>query len=769
MLCLQFTLSDNPVFMNREILSRVIISRIYVLFLLFPVSNVTMMGQDRLIIPQLQGEIFFDGIINEPVWDSIQPLTMVMHEPVFGKEPSEKTEVRITYNHNFIFISARLYDREAHKIMSTSKKRDEMSAGNDWFIVIFDSFNDKENGLIFGTTPSGLRSDLTVFKDGMVALPELPFNVNWNTFWDVKTTRDDQGWYLEMRIPLTSLRFKEDNGASVMGLTCIRQIAHKNETDVFPAIPPNWGMFSVYRPSQASEVVFQGIQSRKPFYIAPYLIGGFQQENQLNEAETLYDLHTVPNLNAGVDIKYGLTNNLTLDVTANTDFAQVEADDQQINLTRFSLFFPEKRSFFQERSSIFNFDFDEGNTMFYSRRIGLSEGERVPIYGGVRVTGMAGKWDMGMLDMQTHKFISSEEDTNNLPSENFGILRMRRNILNQQSYLGGMAVSRIGADGHYNIAYGMDATIKMFGDDYLNIKLAQVMDDSQQNDPWSVNPTQLFLNWKRFKNIGLGYDFILARNGGDFNPEAGFKMRDDYALYGGSIGYGWIRDESSPIKNDGVEIYFRNYHSFETGETESMLLSAGYYFVMKSSLFSYAGLGHHFENVADSFSFSDDAYVPPGTYNFNLFEYHGQTSETMSFYVGLDLYAGSFYDGNRFSVNLMPCWNISPSFQLKAEYTYDRLRFNEREQRFDGHIIRLRSLLMLSTKLSVSAFVQYNNADNLMAANMRLRYNPREGNDFYIVYNEGRNTALDREMPRMPSLNDRTLQLKYTYTFSVRK
>ncbi|MBP1675336.1 MAG: putative rane associated hydrolase, partial [Bacteroidetes bacterium] len=283
--------------------------------------------------------------------------------------------------------------------------------------------------LVFSTTPSGLRNDLTVLNDAIASNPRNPpFNNSWNTFWDVKTTQNENGWFLEMRIPFSSMRFKEDNGKVIMGLICFRRIAHKNEVDIFPAIPPDWGTFSTYRASKANEVAFDGIHSKKPFYIAPYVLAGYQQDNVLNESGTAYELSGNSKLSAGLDAKYGLTNNLTLDVTVNTDFAQVEADDQQINLTRFSLFFPEKRTFFQERSSIFNFGFEGKSNIFYSRQIGLNKGEQVPILGGGRITGMAGKWDIGFLDLQTQSFDPSDTLQSSLPSENFGVLRIRRQV-----------------------------------------------------------------------------------------------------------------------------------------------------------------------------------------------------------------------------------------------------------------------------------------------------------------------------------------------------
>ena len=410
------------------------------------------------------------------------PLTMVMHTPTFGNQPTEKSEVMICYDNTYLYIGARLYDSNPSEMLISSKKRDESAVLSEQLMLIFDSFNDKENGLGFATTPAGLRSDFTISKDamGMVDPTQGPFNMSWNTFWDVKTTKNKQGWFAEVRIPFSSMRFKEKDGKIVMGLICIRNIAHKNEVDIFPAIPPNWGQSSAFRPSKAQEVTFEGLKSKKPFYIAPYLIGGTQFDNVLNETASGYILDKSPKINGGLDVKYGLTNNLTMDMTLNTDFAQVEADDEQINLTRFSLFFPEKRTFFQERSSVFTFDFEPGSSLFYSRRIGLNEGEQVPIYGGARITGMIGKWDIGFLNMQTHAVNQGEDEINALTAENFGILRLRRQVINENSYAGGIVTSRVGTDGSYNTAYGMDGIFKISDNDYFNIKLAQVLDKSSR-------------------------------------------------------------------------------------------------------------------------------------------------------------------------------------------------------------------------------------------------------------------------------------------------
>jgi len=725
-------------------------------------------SQNLVSISRLQGEVKFDGIVNDQCWEGITPLKMVMHTPVFGNNPTETSEVMLVYDNTYIYVGARLLDSDAASMLVTSKKRDEASNSNESFSIVFDSFNDKENALVFSTTPSGLRNDLTVLNDGIASTPRNPpFNNSWNTFWDVKTTRNEQGWYLEMRIPFSSMRFKEDNGKVTMGLICFRRIAHKNEVDIFPAIPPDWGMYSTYRPSLASEIHFEGIHSKKPFYIAPYAITGYQQDNVLNDAGTAYEMKGSPKLNAGLDAKYGITNNLTLDVTINTDFAQVEADDEEINLTRFSLFFPEKRTFFQERSSIFNFGFEGRSSLFYSRRIGLNRGEQVPILAGARITGMAGKWDIGFLDMQTAEFDPSDPAQATLPSENFSVLRLRRQVINRNSYVGGIMTSRFGMDGNFNSSYGIDGIFKILKNDYLNVKLAQVMAKSAANNPASLDPTRLFLNWKRFNDKGLGYDFTYTRSGKDFNPAMGFQQRSDYSYYAGSLQYGWLPGENSSLMNHKFELNGEFFTYNPTGDTQSTETELAYKFNFKSGFGGMVSLMNSYENVEKVFSFSDDANVPVGKYNFTQFVTHLNTSESNKFSLGIDGFAGTFYDGSRFTVGLEPQLNIGSSLQLGIAYELNSVRFPDRDQTFTGNLARVKAMAMFTTKLSVSTFVQYNSAENGLTTNLRLRYNPREGNDFFIVINEGRNTYRSLDDPRLPLFNNRSVLLKYTYTFTL--
>jgi len=451
----------------------------------------------------------------------------------------------------------------------------------------------------------------------------------------------------------------------------------------------------------------------------------------------------------------------------NTDFAQVEADDEQINLTRFSLFFPEKRTFFQERSSVFAFDFEPMSSLFYSRQIGLYEGQQVPILAGARVTGMAGKWDLGFMDMQTQAINQGEGNANPLASENFGILRLRRQVINENSYVGGIFTSRLGTDGTYNTAYGVDGIFKVAENDYLNVKVAQVLDDSAPNKVISLDPTELFLTWNRFNQKGLNYNFTYARTGKDFNPGIGFVARSNYTHYYGGIGYGWIPGEAAALQSHQIGINAISYFDNTNNSAQSFQTGLMYDFTFKSGYSGMVSMNHVYENVIDTFYLSKDTYVPSGEFGYNELETHLNSPRTNKFVLGLDFTGGTFYDGTRMTIGADPGWNIGSTLQLALSYNHNFVKFNSRNQSFSGGITGIKALVMINTKLSISTFIQYNTAENNLLTNFRLRYNPREGNDFYIVFNEGRSTYRDIENPRLPLFNSRSVLMKYTYTFTL--
>jgi hypothetical protein len=725
-----------------------------------------------LLINRLSHPITFDGIPDEEAWKSVSPLKLIMYQPVFGKEPSEETDVRIGYDDEYLYVGGRMYFKDPGMIRSSSFKRDYMGMGSDWLGIILDTYNDKENGLAFFTTPDALRWDASILKDAVVTMPnQMPFNVNWNTFWDVITKKYQDGWSAEIRIPLSSLRFQQKDEEVRMGLIAWRWMPAKNEINIFPAIPPNWGQSSFMKPSQAKEIVFKGLKPDIPIYIAPYAVAGYLSSNDLNSDGTDYSGTAKPVFEAGGDIKYGLSANLVMDLTINTDFAQVEADDEQLNLTRFSLYLPEKRPFFLERASIFDFNLGANNTLFYSRRIGLSnDGDPVRIYGGARIVGRVGKWDLAFLDMQTAPLRKKNQDGTYeeiLPSENFGVLRFRRQIINENSYIGAGFTSRFGVNGNYNIGYGLDGIFRLFGEDYLDLKFAQTYETGAVTS-YFMKPTRIAIDWTRRSTRGLGYSMGYSYSGLNFNPGIGFEMMDDY--YSGRLNvlYGWIPGEKSKLYSHNIEFRTRYSAYLVDGSVMTYSNTVGWTFMTKNQWQGQASVVFNNENLKDSLVLVEDkAYVLPGKYEFVNFIGMLSTPASKPFFLMLTTEAGQFFDGTRFSIRLQPTWNISKHFELGGTYGFDHVQFTERNMMMTNHILGVKALYMLNTKLSVNTFIQYNSAEHAIVSNLRLRYNPKEGNDFFIVFNEGRNTNLTREVPNLPVYSSRAIMMKYTYTFNL--
>ena len=734
-----------------------------VLLCLLFLRPLELISQEALKINRISGQLNFDGRPDEDAWNEATMLPMIVSTPNFGNEPSEKSEIMIAYDQVYLWVGARLYSENPENITSTSKRRDEESRNSDNFGIILDTYDDNENALAFFTMPSGARIDYTVSNDGEGSGSSGMGSINrsWNTFWDVETTRDELGWYVEMRIPFSSLRFQNVNGVTRMGMILNRRISQRNETLTYPAIDPKYGFTANLKPSLAQTVEFKDINARKPLYISPYVLSGFSGINELNNTETEYLHEANPKIEAGLDVKYSLTSNLTLDLTANTDFAQVEADDQQINLTRYSMFFPEKRLFFQERSGIFNFNLGgHSDNLFYSRRIGIVDDEQVRIYGGARMTGRINKWDVGILDMQTAGYLEN-------PSENFGVARIRRQVINQNSYVGAIMTSRIGTNGNYNMAYGVDGIFRLFGDDYLDVRMAQTFETGAENNAFSADPTFAGIKWERRTDEGFAYDLSYNYTGEQMNPDMGFLRRNDIRGFNTRLQYGWMFGEESKIFSSRPMFQVERYNRVSDGQLESMEISPGWFIMTKKGWATFIELKYLKEGVDEDFDLSDDAMVPAGEYGFVNMQAMIFTPSSKPLGAMFRLEAGEFYDGNILSLEASPILNISSSLQLSGAYEFNAINFPGRDQQLRSHIARVNVLYMYSTKLSVSTFVQLNNGNNAFIGNFRVRYNPREGNDFYLVYNEYRGFMVPSAVPEDPPYYSRAIILKYTHTFRL--
>ena len=722
-----------------------------ILILAFSVNAAN--AQEPLQLTYLTESIQIDGLSNEPQWQRIQPLPLIMYKPTYKGEPTEKTEIRIAYDKDYLYCSARCYDTNPSGVRVNSLYRDRLSK-DDKFGIILDTFNDKETALSFWTTPAGIRGDETIFNDGKSD------NRHWDTYWDVATVQNEEGWFVEMRIPFSSLSFQDKNGTVVMGLIAYRNIARKNERVVFPDLSPERGIDT---PSRAHPVVLNNIYSQKPIYFTPYAAGGLEQTPTLNDARTLYSLESDLARNAGVDIKYNVTSNLTLDTTLNPDFAQAEADDQQVNLSRFSLFFPEKRQFFQERSGIFAFNFIDRARLFHSRRIGIQGRELVPIIGGARLVGRIGNWDLGFLDMQTAR-------KGDIPRENFGVLRLRRQVLNPYSYAGIMLTNRIDEHGNYNFAYGLDGIFRLFGKEYLTLKWGQTFEHEViQEKAFDFLDTTMFLTeLTRRTDVGFDYELVAARRGKDFLPGLGYTRRKDFTQLGASARYDWLMGKGtairqiSPLQFSG-SIVLRN----EDGSVESGELEYKTDLEWKSGMAVWMDFELDYEDLTEDEDFPEDTVIPAGSYTAFKAEGGFDMPSKSLFRTDFEWAFGGFFDGWRFDFGVKPTWNVSRHLEMTSEYELNVVRFPKRDQGFNAHVIRLRTRAALNTRISLNAFVQYNSASDRVSTNIRFRYNFREGNDLWVVYNENLNTYRDDEIPRQLLTRGRTVLLKYTNTFSM--
>lgn len=704
----------------------------------------------RLITPPV-----IDGLVDEEAWQEVVPLNMVTHWPSFGKEIESGTQIRVAYDDEYLYVSGIIYMNPS-KISAPTFKRDAIGMHLDHVSIILDTFRDHENALLFVVSPSGSRADLAISNDAQGDA----INPSWDSMWEAQARITDFGWSVEMRIPFSSLRFQSTAGVVEMGMIVYNYSAHNVAMDIYPAIPPNWGFWSFVKPSQSQHVSFENIQSTKPVYLTPYVLAGVERAAFQVADASPFNHQMDPSHEAGLDLKTALSNTTTLDLTLNTDFAQVEADDQQVNLTRFSLFFPERRQFFLERASVFDFYFGGLDRLFYSRRIGLSDGLPVRILAGARVISRAGPWDVGVLSMQTEQVLDQ-------PSENNSVIRVRRQVMNPQSYAGGIVTSRIGTHGSYNLAYGLDGIFRLRGDDYLTVNLAQSLDHEINSRAFTTGSLRISTSLQRRTYSGISYLLTYNFSGADYFPAMGFQLRQNYQRLGDQISYGWMPGQQSPLQRIKLSLNSGLFFNNATGSLETSETGPSIEFTWKKGSLVVARGVWISEQLQQGFNLSQGVEVPAGSYRYPQaqIEYHTNRGKPLrAVFTGG---AGGFFDGSRFTAGIQPHWTISRRLSLDLFYQNNSIRFNSRQQELIAHIARARMEISFNTRFTFTSFVQYNSAASLGVINARFRYNPRDGNNFYLVFNETLNSHRLRSFPELPLSMNRTLLLKYNYTFGL--
>jgi Domain of unknown function (DUF5916) len=709
-----------------------------------------------VVITKITDAVKFDGVMDEPFWDKASNFPVTRQTPDYQTTPSEETDLRMFYTDEYIWLGARLYYKNTANIHDYAKQRD---AGGpmDYMAFAFDGYNDKTNGLVFATTPAGLRWDGTiVFNSAGVNLTS-----NWNTYWEVKTSKDARGWYAEFKIPLSSLRFNSDKEEVMMTFMAWRKIAYLNEFSVYPNIAPKWGLLSFANISEGQQILFKGIKSSNPLYVAPYVLSGVSNNKILNAAGSGYKNSTNNNFEAGLDIKYSLSSKFTLDATINTDFAQAEVDNFQVNLSRSSLFFPEKREFFLERTGNFSFGFDFNNDVFYSRRIGLENGNISRIYGGGRLTGRINKWDIGLLNMQT-------EDISTGGSKNLGLARIKKQVGKNNSYAGAVFTSSIGKGNNKFYTYGTDGLLKLPLKSYLKFAVAKTITDSISKSFASTDNARLNISMEIPNEAGFNYYLGYGIVGNDYNPALGFEERGNIRSYDGRIGYGIFPTKSKYLFKHLLKFEAYRIDGFTSGNKESLGAGMSYTGELKNG--AAASLKpYYFEEILTApLILSAAVAVPAGSYNFEGIKLSVNSATGKPFNASLTTDAGSYYNGNKLSLIAASRWDGSKTLQLQATYRYDNIHFGDGLPSFTNHLASLATVLNFTVKLSVNSLLQYDYVNNRLGANIRLRYNAKEGNDLFIVLTNINNTNRYREIPNLPVLQSWLALIKYKHTFLVK-
>jgi hypothetical protein len=682
--------------------------------------------QAPLELTRINTPIVIDGNMHDEAWSAVPPLPLTMYTPAFRGTPTQRTEIRVAYDDEAFYAGAWCYDTKPSGIRINSLYRDRWN-GDDALAIYIDAFNDNNNAKWFGVTPAGMRFDSLVSDDGNT------LNDNWDGFWTAKAAITNEGWFAEVRIPFSTIGFQADDaGRAIMGLTVTRLLSRINERVTFPDIDPK---FPFRAPSKARDVMLTGVRGSTPLYVTPYALAESATERSQD---------------VGLDVRYPITPKLTLDLTANTDFAQVEADDQQVALDRFPLFFPERRRFFQENAGLFDFISTNSTRLFHSRRIGLdSLGQPVRILGGARAVGRAGKWEAGMLDMQTE-------------GANFGVFRFRRAIRDPQSTAGLMLTTFYG-DGRYNYALGADTLLHLQGDNYVSAHWASTLDKNERPGAGFVSRSLFDVKWERRAQRGLGASAHLGRGGRDFRPELGFLPRVDYTTFNTFANYYIFTDKNR---------YFRRVYpgaiALSSWRNSDRKLESGVYAVWVQWDTKAGGGGWvepkaFRENVRAPFTIGRKIHIPAGVYDFAdlQLEYSGPTGAKLR--TNVDFRAGTYFDGKRQQIIVTPTWNVSPHLELGAEYQLTRLQFPIRDERENIQLLRFRIRTALDARMSANAFVQYNSTTQRADLNLRLRYQVAEGTDLWLVYNEGMETDRLGDDARLMS---RALIVKYSRTFT---
>ena len=700
-------------------------------------------GRISIRAVRLDQPLALDGALDEDIYRTTPPVTdFVQQFPRGGEPATEDTEVWIFFDNDTLYAALRCHDSRPDQMVANEMRRDHLNIWqNDNVIVVLDTFYDRRSGYFFQTNPlGGVREALVI--------DETTTNYDWNAVWDVKSRRTEGGWTTEMAIPFKSLRYKPA-ASQVWGFQVMRVVRSKNEQTLLAGVPRTYGGQGYARLASAATLV--GIEApagSRNLELKAYAISNLSSNRPAGISNDLDGA-------LGIDAKYGLTSSLTADFTYNTDFAQVEIDEQQVNLTRFSLFFPEKRDFFLEGQGIFDFAgsgarrataaADTSPIMFFSRRIGLNGGRPVAIEAGGRLMGRAGRMSMGVLNIQTE-----DAPEANALGTNFSVVRVKRDVFRRSS-IGMILTNRrpSAPGGGSNQVYGVDANLVFFENVRLNTYYAQTATTRLKGD------TESYRGQFQYTAERYGFEVQRLKVGNAFNPEVGFLPRDDFrrtfVLARFSPRPKNIRGLRKLTWEATVDRYVNSADRLETQQdngafrvefNSSDLLTVEYF--------------RNYEYLAQPFTVAAGVAVPVGEHRFQelLASYALGPQRTVS--GTLTFRRGGFYTGDRTQIGYAGRVKLNAQLAVEPRASVDWVDLPQGHFRIT--LLGLRPTYTMTPRMFVSALVQYNSGTRTLETNARWRWEYEPGSDLFVVYSDGRETS----RRGFPELLNRGIAVKLT-------
>jgi len=699
----------------------------------------------------LEDSPVIDGnILGEKLWNKVPIIENLKQiKPDYGLPASEKTSIRVAYTNKSFFVAVVCYDTAPDKIVISDSRRDADLNDEDSFLFILDTYNDQQNGFLFGTNASGMEYDAQINNEGEGNFSSNRqqggviggTNINWDASWEVKTESGDYGWSAEFSIPLKSIRFNSGNN-KIWGINFQRNISKRSETAYWANLPLG---FDIKRLSLAGKMTGINLKSPKNLKVIPYALTQVAQDKIISKKNS-------SRIDFGGDIKYSLTPGLTLDLTYNTDFAQVEVDDQQVNLDRFNLFFPEKRPFFLENAGQFSVGSPGEVDLFFSRRIGIGDGgSLVPIIGGSRVSGKVGQTNVGLLNMFTDE-VEIDGDIG-IVKNNYSVARVNHDFAKSRSSLGGLFVNRngIGISDDYNSVFALDGKLGLG-------KKAQITGYiSKSTTPGIKSREHAFkilavYNWNGW-NLRAGYTEV----GEGFNPEVGFLQRSAFKKPEFLIFKQWRPKNTGKFLEVRPHVSYRGYWNFNNTQ-ETGFLHIDNHWVWESGFEIHTGINFTKETVLEAFPISL-VTIDPGIYDHKEFQFVMFTNPNNKTSFRNRTYIGGYFGGSRISSSNKVNLRLGDKFNAETNFNYNRLKLPNGLT--NVVITGLRLAYSFTPRMFLQSLVQYNNVSEITSVNARFGWLKNANTGLFVVIN------IVRDNDFLNQLNNQSITIKYSYQFDL--